>query len=169
MVKEQISFRLDETLTMILRKLSKETQLTITDLLELGVVELIAGFDNDLKYEGVDLKEYANTVKLQKLRWIVSKERQEFLSLHLLNLRIYADVYKLVRAKKKDMEKTKQVVLNYLDIRKKEVEHYKDNKDILKDIKEMKEIAEEKIHEVKKHIEDKIDDTNYLKLIAQRK
>ncbi len=170
MPKMVFSGRIDDTIFKALSILNKSTMLSRGDILELSLIDFISKWNGQLQYEGVDFKEYCQTIKSQRLRRIISKQRQEFLSKELFIPRVRMDIWKLIFLKKNsDFKKDMSTVLGYIKLRKKEAEQYKDNKELIKELDFFEvEIKEKKLQEIKNHIIGNMDDINFMKKISNK-
>lgn len=148
--------RIREDLFKIITIVSKETGLTKRDILELSFCDFIYKANYDLKFEGIDLKEHSNLIKLEKLRNLAKLERNEFLSGQLVIPRMRSDIFKLIIYHRNNKNLIK-LIEEYIEIRKKEIAHYKD-KDVLLDyVKDFEELLKKKeIDLIKRKIEDEM-------------
>lgn len=133
----------------------------------MGIIEIISKIDIDLKYKNIDFKEYAEIVRNERLRRILGKSRNEFLSKNLMIPRINLDIWKMITYnKKRSSEDIKNMVLHYLNLREQEIEHYKDNRQLKKEVKEMKEKINLSIDSLRAFVSERISDLNYIKEIS---
>lgn len=152
-----LSTRIREDLFLAFKSLTNEIQLSQREIIELALIEQILSFEKKLEKDGIDYKNIARLVKLEKLRNIQKIERNEFLSSQLIIPRIHTDIYKLIVYHKKS-KNLPELIRNYIEIRKKECKHYKNNEEILSYIKEYETLLNKsKIDDIKRRIEDKTD------------
>lgn len=168
MPKEILSCRIDNGIKKAIRLLSMQTSLNVSDILELSLIDFLCKFNGDLKYESVDFKLYSETIKMQRIRLLLGKQRQEFLSRELFIPRMHTDIWKLIFLKKNTkLELDKDTVKKYLELRKKEAEQYKDNEKLLSEIKFYeKELENKELDRIKTHILDQVDSENFIKKIT---
>lgn len=117
------SGRIRETLYSVAFNLCKNMGLSKSDFLELAIVEMLSKTSQDLIFNGVDFKDYLEVIKLEKLRNIEGKKKQEVISRHLFIERVNYDVSKYIFYKK-----NKKEVLEMLEQHRKIAIHYKSKK-----------------------------------------
>ena len=169
MAKVLISGRIDTHIKSTVEYICDNSKLNKSDFLEFACIEFIIKWDKSLKYEGIDFKEYAQLVKFSRLRRIVGKKRNEFLSKNLMIGRINIDIMKIVLQKRKlKREDLQKLIFHYLSLRKQEAKYYGDNKDLFKEIKELEEkLSKNKISEFRKYLQDKVSDTQYIQEMSK--
>lgn len=131
--------------------------ITQRQFIELGLLELFSKIDNDLVYEGINLRDYANLSKLEMQRNITKKERNEILSKNLFMARVQKDIFKLYT-----MNKTNPniiaILTQYIQARKKEANFYADKEDLLKQLSFYQDFTlKNQLEKMKRYIEDRIE------------
>jgi|SRR3972149_4018586 len=159
--EERLCVRLTKGIKELLNKMAKETSLNHSEIIELGIVDLASRMTNDLNYYGISLKNYAENIRLRRLRRIVSMDRVEFMSKNLLISRINSDIFKLLSSNKRT-EKIYTKIKDYILFRKTECIYYKDNKDILNELDTLEKNLDEKLIQLKKYILEKVEDNKNL-------
>lgn len=164
MTKKKISVRIEDYVSKALDLLTKETPFNLTQHIELALLNYFDLWNDKLNsFNGINFQEIAELHRLKIIRNILGFKRNEFLSRELFPLRVKSDVLKMITYNQnKDHKQLKSMVLQYLNLRKQEAQHYKDNKILLEEINEMTEIADKRIGEMKQHISVTITDMKYI-------
>jgi hypothetical protein len=163
-----LSIRLNDDTKLILIGISKKTSLNFKDVIELGILEIAQKIKEDFSYNGLNLKDYSDYCYLEKMRKLSSKERNEFLSQNLFILRMRKDIFKLIYAQKKN-PMLYDLIMEYMQKRRKEARFYKKNKDLEKEIDIIEQTAKDDIPKLIDYINDNVNiKENFLKSIKKK-
>lgn len=161
-----ISFRIDDVIKDIMMILIKDMGLNRSEFMELAIIDFITKIDRDLKYNGVDFKEYAQIKLLEKLRNIESAKRNETISRHLFIERVNYDVAKYIFYKR-----TKEEVVEMLNKYKNTAKHYKTKKPIEEIDRLLTRIEKEEYNvfeeDIKREVGQKLKTQYYLEKITK--
>lgn len=154
--KEVLSFRCPKGIKIILKEISKQTGVNKSNLLMSIIIESIINYKEEILFNGINMKEYAQLCKLEILRNIAKKERNEFLSSQFFMARVKTDIYKIMMLSSKRIKTNRKAVLEevlkYLDIREKEAKHHKQSKKLFEEIGLFRKEAKENLENMKQII-----------------
>ncbi len=169
-IKKNISARIDESILIVMEMIVKQTPLSKTDIIELGIIEFISKVDSNLEYEGINFKEIMIDIKYRKLRRKVSIKRTEFLSKNLFMARVNTDLWKLMTLNRKKTEiELRPMIVSYLLLRREEALQYKNNETLIKDIEALEKNLSENIDKLKSYVSDQLDNIEYYKQLTNPK
>lgn len=168
---EHITTRIRRDLFLCLNEYLTLSGLDLRTIFELSLSEFLVKSGYKLSYDGIDLREISELIRLELKRKIQGIERNEFLSRELFISRMRTDIYKLVlthKRQKTPLEEIIKTVSDYIVIRKKEAIHYKD-KDTLNKCIEIyeKELKTNDLDRLLRKIEDEASIVNVTKLIEK--
>lgn len=164
-----LTIRFREDLNEVLYNIMKMLDFSLTkrDIIELSFLDFVSKLNGKLIYEGIDLKEYSELVKLEKLRDLAKKERNEILSSSFFLKRVRNDLFKIVLINSKSPN-FKEIISKYLTSRKKEANFYKEKDSLLECLYIYETMAlNEDLNQMKKYIREELREDE--KLLLQRK
>lgn len=151
-----INARIRQDLLDILLNVRNDTKLSLGELLDLSIIELIGKLEKELTYENIDLKEYANLVKLEKLRKLELKKRVEVKSKHLFIDRVKKDVF-LYLTKGKSNKKIFELLNTY----QRQARFYEDKTALKEVTKFIDQAKKDEFAEFKSEINERINKKYY--------
>jgi hypothetical protein len=133
---KQFNSRIREDLDFFLRETLKKIDLDKRAILEFALIDFLSKLNINFKYENIDFKEHLKLIKIEKINRFNGLERNNFMRENLAINNIKKDIFKIIAINKKHKTKEQiyKLVNDYIIIRKKEIQTYKNKEDLEKEI-----------------------------------